>query len=416
MTNYTHASNTGAYALTMATIGPQRNRKLLGAAGVYAFTPTHPKTISVAHTARYRVVQTYAALFGFPRALTEHLALHLSESTVRGHGAAITELLKLHATSAYPFTSHKTLTDFLRTHATLLTGFLARLTEHVGLHETSLLARTVHVLDALSVTPSTHTQMIYNLSILQLARFHGTLSRFLGGALTEHLGMSGTLVRKFVGNPVIGEGLGLHDILGRSLVFRIVTTEHVNVHESELLRMILHGTLSDGIQLSAAYVSPGGTFTTWAVNTRTGYTTEYTNWQFNSFAQINGKYIGANATGLYELNGESDSGINIVADIKSGLMQLGGSNFTSFKAAYLGVRGSSTTLVDGAAGQFFLKLKTGDGRFFTYEINARDMKTTKVNLGKGLRARYFSYQLTSTGQDFDLDSIEFLPIVEQRRV
>ena len=44
------------------------------------------------------------------------------------------------------------------------------------------------------------------------------------------------------------------------------------------------------------------------------------------------------------------------------------------------------------------------------------MKTTKVNMGKGLRARYFAYELISTGQDFDLDSVEFVPLVAQRRV
>ena len=44
------------------------------------------------------------------------------------------------------------------------------------------------------------------------------------------------------------------------------------------------------------------------------------------------------------------------------------------------------------------------------------MKTTKVNLGKGLRARYFAFELVSTGQDFDLDTLEFIPLVAQRRV
>jgi transketolase len=43
-------------------------------------------------------------------------------------------------------------------------------------------------------------------------------------------------------------------------------------------------------------------------------------------------------------------------------------------------------------------------------------ENTKFEIGKGIRARYFSFELTSTGQEFDLDSIEFLPIVNQRRV
>jgi hypothetical protein len=44
------------------------------------------------------------------------------------------------------------------------------------------------------------------------------------------------------------------------------------------------------------------------------------------------------------------------------------------------------------------------------------MKTARINIGKGIRARYFAFELISTGQDFDLDSLEFIPLVAKRRV
>jgi hypothetical protein len=37
-------------------------------------------------------------------------------------------------------------------------------------------------------------------------------------------------------------------------------------------------------------------------------------------------------------------------------------------------------------------------------------------MGKGLRSRYFAFELVSTGQDFDLDTLEFIPLVADRRV
>jgi hypothetical protein len=44
------------------------------------------------------------------------------------------------------------------------------------------------------------------------------------------------------------------------------------------------------------------------------------------------------------------------------------------------------------------------------------MITTRVQVGKGLRARYYAFELeTVDGQDFDLESIEFVPLVVQRR-
>jgi hypothetical protein len=70
-----------------------------------------------------------------------------------------------------------------------------------------------------------------------------------------------------------------------------------------------------------------------------------------------------------------------------------------------------------ASGEFLIKLRTGDGKSYTYQVNAQPLRTTRVELGKGLRARYFTYELISIGgQDFDLDEIEFLPIVSQRRI
>jgi hypothetical protein len=135
--------------------------------------------------------------------------------------------------------------------------------------------------------------------------------------------------------------------------------------------------------------------------------TEYSNYQFNSFAAMGSKYLGANENGLYELNGDDDDGEDIIAQIKSGFAQWAGARFTLFKGIYLGVRGE---------GDFVLRLTTGDGSTYNYGVSTRNMRSTKVHLGKGLRARYFAFELISTGQDFDLESIEFVPLIADRRV
>ena len=63
-----------------------------------------------------------------------------------------------------------------------------------------------------------------------------------------------------------------------------------------------------------------------------------------------------------------------------------------------------------------LKLHTGDGKTYAYKVNASSMRTTRVKFGKGLRSRYLSWELISEGADFDLDTVEFVPISSQRRV
>ena len=76
--------------------------------------------------------------------------------------------------------------------------------------------------------------------------------------------------------------------------------------------------LADVISMTGLYVSPSGAVTTWAINTRTNAVTEYTNYNFSSFAQMGSKYIAANSSGIYELDGDSDAGAAIIAEVQSG--------------------------------------------------------------------------------------------------
>jgi len=188
--------------------------------------------------------------------------------------------------------------------------------------------------------------------------------------------------------------------------------EGVEIQDDSLLNMIFQGDpLLERILLGALYVSPDGNFTTWAINTRTNSVSEYENWAFNSFAPMGHKYVGANQYGLYELNGETDDGENIIAMIETGLMQLAGTKLAGIKGLYLGMK------VSQGDNTFFIKLAAGDGREYVYRIISQpNQMTTKVNVGKGLRSRYLSFKLISTGPDFNLDTVEFVPMIGKRRV
>ena len=171
--------------------------------------------------------------------------------------------------------------------------------------------------------------------------------------------------------------------------------------------MIFKPTISETIQITATHIDVSGAVTTWAVNLTNGAVTEYTNFDFNSFAPMGRKYLAASEDGLFELDGADDAGTDIIARMKSGIMQVGAGRLSSIKGIYLGLRGG---------GSWVLKVVADEDKTYIYSIAAKSMKTTKVEVGKGLRARYFAYELVSTGQEFDLDGIEFLPIVNKRRV
>lgn len=289
----------------------------------------------------------------------------------------------------------------------LLVAVPVNVSETVGIAQVVATVRAFTVIERLGLSDAVGVQSTLGKIVSEGIGIADSLRNFFSGDVVEGIAVSDVATRQRVLNPTLTDTTGINDALTKKLVLRVIAAETVQLTPTEALKMLFRPTLTDGVELAAAYISPGDSVTTWAVNTKNMATTEYTNYVFNSFAQMGNKYLGATSGGLYELNGDDDQGTDIIADIKSGLMQLGGSRFTSFKSAYLGMRGE---------GSFVLKVETGDGKVYNYAVVGKDMQTSRVHFGKGLRARYFSFELISTGQDFDLDNIEFIPLVVQRRV
>lgn len=162
-----------------------------------------------------------------------------------------------------------------------------------------------------------------------------------------------------------------------------------------------------------SYMSPSGNTTTWAINLRNQAITEYRDFDFNSFGSRDRKYLGANGVGLFELNGNQDVFANILAKIGGGFFQANSMKQSGLKGVYIAVGGQGPAVT----GDWFLKLIMGDGRELTYKATSNPgLMVSKINIGKGLRASYMTWELMSAGQDFDFDKIEFVPMMSGRRV
>lgn len=289
----------------------------------------------------------------------------------------------------------------------LFTTFAAVAAETVALADPLTVVRALQVLETLGIAEAPLAKATLYLTAAERVRFLDTLLRFFSGDVVEALSIASSLSpqRRAMGSAA--ETVGVADSLTPRMVLRLTATDTVGIDPVQALKLLFSPTLAETVEIVGAYISPDGDLTTWAVNTRSGAVTEYTNYDFNSFARVGMRYLGASATGLYELDGDDDAGTDIIADLKGGFLQFNGSRFAGMKAVYLGVRGG---------GEFFLKLEAASGETYTYKVIAEDMETTKVWIGKGLRHRYLAYELISTGQDFDLESIEFVPMLAQRRV
>lgn len=145
----------------------------------------------------------------------------------------------------------------------------------------------------------------------------------------------------------------------------------------------------------------------WVVSPRGSV--RYDSYAFNSFAKLNGKYYGAKADGIYELEGDTDALEPIRAVVDLGKHDFRDSRLKRIGHCYLGV---------ASGDRVFLKVIV-DGQEYIYGARgvSDQLETQRVDIGKGLRARYYTFELyNSDGADIELESIEFTPAPLSRRI
>lgn len=348
---------------------------------------------------------------GYALALSQGIGVNFATPTYAFRpGATVAEVIRLALTQDDTTTYGMTLSEQIRFAAVLRNARIVGLSETIGVAEALAALRSAVVLERLLFADSRVASATYGLSLMQTVGFHNVLARFLGAGLVDGVGVNHSQLINFRPVAALADGIGIADMLANHLILSVTADERLTLSHEEVLTMIFMPTLIEGIQLSAAHIHPGGSYTTWAINTRTGAVTEYDNYAFNSFTRQGNRWWGASSDGLYQLDGPDDDGANIVSRLKSGILAIGGSQSTSLKGIYLGMR------VQDDARDFLLKIETGGGKTIIYKVQPKNMATTKVNVGKGLRTRYLSFELISPGADWDLDVVEFVPIVSSRRV
>jgi hypothetical protein len=282
------------------------------------------------------------------------------------------------------------------------------ITDGLGMHAAVSTAIGGVILDALGLGATTAPGMKYGATFAESFLLSDAVRKFIGLSVSDALGVHDGPSPAWRPTASLADGLGIGSALTPKLLFKLQLHDDINVTDAQLLKMTFSGVVTDGIKIRVAYVAPGGEFTTWAVNLVNNAVTQYNNYTFNSFARLGNHYLGASEKGLYILDGQRDETSNIVSRIRSGYAQFNAGRLAGLKGVYLAMRGS---------GEFLFKVITDDGAERIYKVVTNDsMKTTRVNIGKGIRARFFAFELQSTGPDFDLESVEFIPMLPQRRV
>ncbi len=142
-------------------------------------------------------------------------------------------------------------------------------------------------------------------------------------------------------------------------------------------------------------------FRAWALNLRKTALTEYSPFQFNSFATFDGKVYGASAAGIMELGAQqTDAGSSIAATVRTGQHAFGTSYLKRVPRIYVGYK---------ATGDMEFRTITGeDGtRAYLLDHNGNlNLHQRRVPVGLGPKSPYWQFEFANRdGADFTIDHV-----------
>lgn len=157
----------------------------------------------------------------------------------------------------------------------------------------------------------------------------------------------------------------------------------------------------------------GDPYSVYSVSLDNQAVTEYENYDFNSFAVINGEAYGMGAAGIYKLEGADDAGAPINSRVRTGLNNLG----TALKKRVPNVYVGYTT-----TGVLALKVVTTDSgvkkaNYYTLRpLPKSEVTDNRFDVAKGLSSVYWQFEIANEdGAGFELDEVRAWRMLTNRR-
>lgn len=161
---------------------------------------------------------------------------------------------------------------------------------------------------------------------------------------------------------------------------------------------------------SAAAPSTAAAGETWVLDLDSNSSRRYTNYDLTSYARIGGNYYGANASGVFLLDGDTDAGTDIAAWFDPGRQDFNSTLRKRMEAAYI-TAGSpkpmKVTITDDA------------GNAYDYETRRADpeVKQQRFDVGRGLDGVYLGFKFANTeGAQFEIAGYELMAVETTRRL
>ena len=313
--------------------------------------------------------------------------------------------LALQVTS--PFTFYSQTSDTVRFAAAVNMAYWVQFGEMMSFNDIVSFVDGMSIFERVSFEANIQPALKMIASLQEGMSLADAVTNYLSADVSEGISFEDVVGMIYRVVSLIDETVGFSESATGIGVMRVETDEIFAAGEQVSMSAIYSAMVNEFVQLALVMPPAPNEHTAWAMNTKSGSVSEYTNFSFNSFAQRGNRYLAASDEGLFSLDGDNDDGEDIISLLKSGILQFNDTERATLDYAYVSMRGE---------GKLLLRISDEKGQQYTYVAKAKPFAPAKFKLGRGLKSRYLSFELESVGQDFDLESIEFLPIKLKRRV
>lgn len=161
-------------------------------------------------------------------------------------------------------------------------------------------------------------------------------------------------------------------------------------------------------------------FQTFCMNLRTGGVSEYTDHPLTAIVRFNSTYYGMTSDGIYELDGDTDAGSDVAANVLSGVDDYG-SDDPRFDVSTKIKRSAGAYVNMRTQGEVAVVVRTDETKERVYVIDGsadpEGLHPRRVQMGRLLEGRNWQFGFKNVdGTAFQLKDFKNIPIVLSRRI
>ena len=136
-----------------------------------------------------------------------------------------------------------------------------------------------------------------------------------------------------------------------------------------------------------------------------GATTQYINYNMNSMVKFGDTFLGACSDGIFELDGDTDDGIDIGAYFEPIITDFGISNPKKVRFVFLGYESEDDLIVTMAADE-------GNRQSCVVDSLKTGQQSRRMTSNRNMEGRYLMLGVSNTGGcDFGVDSIDVAIVI-----